>query len=567
MKKILLTMCLAVIAGTSFGYDFKKWVGPVFYKMSPDGKYLVHSQGEGDVMLYNTTDSTYSYFAPDEEGTSDDYWSVGMGNAVNIQGTLVGAVDEYTPGVLKDSVWTKLPLPEGFSGTYSQGNGITPDGKYICGSISRGLFGEESSSTSYLPALWTRGEDGTYGTCELLPYPEKDFTGVAPQYVTAIYISDDGTVISGQVQSNSGFCTYPIVFKKDNEGKWSYTLPGLNKVVRDGYEGKIPPYPTAYPESVDAGEYLTDDEMAAYTTAETSYRDSLNQAYQGLCDFPNYYPKKTDFLKTNAVAYDAAVEVYNAAATAYNDSIDAYEEAYYTYATGSSYVFNTFTMSANGKYLGEVLQSEDPNSDPFDGMGGTLNVPVIINLEDGSMTEVEATNMTICSVTNDGLAITASPAVEYTRNSYVVPSGTTKPVDFLKWVSAKCDSFSNWAKENMSVNFYTYSSDDEGNETLVSVPDSVISGTVICNSDATIFCSYMYNYWAEDESEAGYKSYLIDITDPKNPSSGIMATRTTVADTKVAARYSLNGQKIAVPTKGINIVRMSDGTVRKVVVK
>lgn len=491
-----------------------------------------------------------------------------MGNAVNAQGVVVGAIDDYTPGYLKDSVWTVLPLPEGVNGTYSQGNGITPDGKYICGSISTGSFGIESSGTTYLPALWTRGEDGTYGVCELLPHPDKDFAGVAPQYITAISISDDGTVIAGQIMSGSGFCCYPIVYKKDADGKWSYTLPGLSNVVREGYEGMIPPYPSSYPESVDAGEYLTEEELSAYTEAMTAYKDSLNGAYQDLNDFPSYYPKKTDFIRTNAEAYNAAITVYNAAAQAYNDSIDAYTDAYYTYATNASYVYNTVSLSANGKYLGQTLQKEDPNADPFDWMGGgMLNIPVIINLEDSSMTEVEATDMTICSVTDDGMAVTGSPATEYTRSAYVVPAGTTTPVAFKEWASVKCDSFSNWAKENMNVNFFTNSYDDEGNETLVSVPDSVITGTMVCNSTGTIFCTYFYDYWAEDETEAGYKSFLIDITDPKNPSAGIVATRKAVAELKESARYSLNGQKLAAPAKGLNIVRMSDGTVRKVIVK
>lgn len=568
MKKLLLSLCLAAVAGTSFGYNFQKWVGPMFYMMSPDGKYLVHTAGEGDVMLYNTTDSTYVYYSADETGETDAYYSIGMGNAINAQGTLVGAIDDYTPGILQNGAWTELPLPEGVGGTYSQGNGITPDGKYICGSISTGSFGTESSATTYKPAVWTRNDDGSYGVCEVLPFPEKDFAGAAPQYVTAISISDDGTIVAGQVMSGSGFACYPIIYKKGTDGKWSYTLPGLSKVVNDGYEGMIPPYPSSYPESIDMSEYLTEDELTAYTNAQAAYKDSVNGYYQGLNDYPSYYPSKKDFIKTYAEAYNAAVEIYNAAATAYNDSVAAYNEAYYTYATNASYVYNTVALSANGKYLGLTLQSEDPNADPFDSMGGgLLNVPVIINLEDGSLTEVEATDMTMCSVTNDGLAVTASPATEYTRKSYIVPAGTTAPVEFSEWVSAKCPAFESWAKENMNVDYYKYSYDDEGNDTLVSVPDSVITGTVICNSDATIFCSYMYDYWSEDEDEAGFKSYLIDITDPENASTGIVATKKSVAVVKEAARYSVNGQKLATPTKGLNIVRMSDGTVRKVIVK
>lgn len=567
MKKLLLSMCLAVVAGTSFGYDFKKWVGPMFYMMSPDGKYLVHTAGMGDVMLYNVADSNYVYFEADETGETNAYYSVGMGNAINAQGTLVGAIDNYTPGFLQNGVWSTLPIPEGVNGTYTQGNGITADGKYICGSISVGSWSDENAGTTYLPVVWTRNDNGTYDVCEILPHPEKDFAGAAPQYVTAISISNDGTVVAGQVMSGTGFACYPIVYKKDADGKWSYTLPGLSKVVKEGYEGKIPQRPSSYPDYVNAGDYLTEEELAQYTAAQAAYSDSISQAKQGLCDYPSYYPEKIDFLKTNVAEYNAAALKYNAAVEAYEDSVAAYEEAYYTYATGSSYVYNTISLSSNGKYLGQTLQMEDPNADPFDWMGGTLNVPVVLNLEDGTITEISSTNMTMCSVADDGMAVTGAPALEYTRSAYIVPAGTTEPIAFEKWASEKCPAFSSWAKENMNVNYYNYSYDDEGNETLISVPDSVFTGTMMCNADGTIFCTYFEDYWTEDETNAGMKSFLIDLTDPKNPSTGIVATRKAVATVKEAARYSVNGQKLAAPTKGLNIVKMSDGTVRKVVVK
>jgi hypothetical protein len=39
------------------------------------------------------------------------------------------------------------------------------------------------------------------------------------------------------------------------------------------------------------------------------------------------------------------------------------------------------------------------------------------------------------------------------------------------------------------------------------------------------------------------------------------------ANTSVAARYTLDGRQISAPQHGINIVKMSDGTVKKVMVK
>ena len=51
---------------------------------------------------------------------------------------------------------------------------------------------------------------------------------------------------------------------------------------------------------------------------------------------------------------------------------------------------------------------------------------------------------------------------------------------------------------------------------------------------------------------------------PVNAAAGIEGIGADVSET---ARYTVDGRMISVPEKGINIVRYSDGTVRKVVVK
>ena len=62
-------------------------------------------------------------------------------------------------------------------------------------------------------------------------------------------------------------------------------------------------------------------------------------------------------------------------------------------------------------------------------------------------------------------------------------------------------------------------------------------------------------------SEFGYFENIVEF-DP----TGIDKT-TTSTDVEEVSRYSADGQRLAVPVKGLNIVKYSDGTVRKVVVK
>ena len=62
-------------------------------------------------------------------------------------------------------------------------------------------------------------------------------------------------------------------------------------------------------------------------------------------------------------------------------------------------------------------------------------------------------------------------------------------------------------------------------------------------------------------SEFGYFENIVEFD-----ATGIDKT-TTSTDVKEVSRFSADGQRLAVPVKGLNIVKYSDGSVRKVVVK
>ena len=53
----------------------------------------------------------------------------------------------------------------------------------------------------------------------------------------------------------------------------------------------------------------------------------------------------------------------------------------------------------------------------------------------------------------------------------------------------------------------------------------------------------------------------------KNVSTGIAANKWNSVELREVARFSADGKRISAPQKGINIIRMSDGSTRKVVVK
>ena len=66
------------------------------------------------------------------------------------------------------------------------------------------------------------------------------------------------------------------------------------------------------------------------------------------------------------------------------------------------------------------------------------------------------------------------------------------------------------------------------------------------------------DYWLSD---FGYFENIVEFD-----ATGIDKT-TTSTDVEEVSRYSADGQRLAVPVKGLNIVKYSDGSARKVVVK
>lgn len=540
MKRLfLLLFCAIAIAGTSLGYDFRKYRGIMLSSMSPDGKYLL-SNSDGSVIILNTAAGDTLYY--EENSVTGENYSIGMGNAANNLGMIVGSISLYDPGVWYNGAWTALPLQEGMKkGTNTLANGITPDGKYICGSVSTSVSLGESSNTTYFPCIWEMKEDGTYGEYELLPFPEKDFTGRSPQYITALCISDDGKTVAGQVRCFDGFVNYPIVYTKGDDGKWSYKEYGLGKIVDP--DAKFPEYPKVEPKEPKMEDYMTADSIASYNNALERYQDSLSMYYQKLIENRPTRPKQIDFI-SDKEGYNAAITAYDKAYTAYSDSISAFNEVYYQAWTGASYTFNVVALSANGKYLAQTIEREDPDADPLEPTN--MARPAFIDLtSNGEVTETEAKSMSAFSITNDGTIIASSPAVDYTRNAFVISKGTTSPVKFEDWVAERCDTASLWLKKNMLYDVTLYSYDAEGNPVADVVKDSLITGSMMCNPDGTVFLAYAWNYWADSEENAGFTSYVLDITDPDSPTGiAVLTRRDENGNVKISAaegRISVEG--------------------------
>ena len=68
---------------------------------------------------------------------------------------------------------------------------------------------------------------------------------------------------------------------------------------------------------------------------------------------------------------------------------------------------------------------------------------------------------------------------------------------------------------------------------------------------------------AGDTPYPGSKITILFTTDPAAGIDGV----TTTESNEIVARYTLDGQKLSAPQKGINIVKYADGRTAKVMVK
>ena len=73
-------------------------------------------------------------------------------------------------------------------------------------------------------------------------------------------------------------------------------------------------------------------------------------------------------------------------------------------------------------------------------------------------------------------------------------------------------------------------------------------------------------YVGEYQTADQWKEFFF-MEELENITTGVNVQTTDEGDVKEVARYTTDGQRISTPVKGINIVKMSDGTVKKVLVK
>lgn len=597
MKKTLLTAAMAVLAmGSASAQVCDNFVGNIFSVMSDNGVYVAESV-DGEIIVRNRlTNKEYYVHASEEDPVLS---GAGNGHALSSQGTLVG-YDGYNACYwLKSGLKVVLPNTEDAGTIESDASAITDDGKFIAGSLATGAESAYEGLQSF-PVLWTRQSDGSYSV-EKLPFPAKDFSGRDPQHVTVNDISNDGKTLVGMVVDYSGYFIYPIVYKKGDDGTWTYKVIGEG-IVWDGELAKqIKPEPTI-PSDVwfpKPEQYFTKADTIAYNNAVTEYRDKLDQVNAGLIprDSLPVYPLKWMYLTEKKEKWQADSLLYEQQCKQYTVDFEAYQKSFFAATKRTSFLQNNFYLSRNGKYLGTSVSREltDESDDPeMGGFGGEVVYnPVLFDLTQDSLianVREDLTQHSSTCVTDDGTLFAASPMLDYVRNTYVIKPNAEEPVlNFFDYINQRSEKAGLFLKTKYSFDVPTEVGGDgdidgggdgdgdfggiDGDDGFgvasaknaidadryftsdyVIVPDSVITGTVFANNDGSIFLSFMQEEFSDTINHAPVnRAYVIDL----NPgaTSGIKALQSAPnAAAPVLRReyYNVSGQRInAAPFKGV----------------
>lgn len=304
MKKLLLTGMLGLsILGVS-AQDIDPLQFPYYYfvKMSPNGKFV--GSMCGGAQLYDVENKAILDY-------SDCF--LGLGNTIADNGMAVGDYADHAM-IMNNGYNVTPPSLRNFP--FCDLNAITRDATRLCGLANN----PEPDGVMFVPIYCDIDADGNIGEVHILPYPKEDFLGNPPVYVTAVWISDDGKSILGQMTDFFGRQCDPIMFYEDEDGEWSSWLPTRKLFNPDNIQMpenpwlNEPPFPEAtdymYPEAranyeieyedwlmsgcpqdlwPDPLTFMTIEQEEAYLDAYVKYMEWNDSAQQAIYDYEMAY--------------------------------------------------------------------------------------------------------------------------------------------------------------------------------------------------------------------------------------------------------------------------------------
>ena len=540
MKKILLLSGMTAVGLAAMAADVPEpqvYNDAYFYSMSANGQWAV-SQTQAGIRIFNLATGHI-----DDYMTEDIYmYSCGIGKCISDNGIMVGSTDSMNPEYWKDGEWNVLEVTDDATDV-SLCNAITADGSRICGSIGVGGISYDGDALMQAPCIWN-AEGDAYGEPVMLPYPELDFTGRVPQYVTAVDISDDGKKVIGQVMNATGMISYPILYTENENGEWSYEIIHPELLMPEGMV--YPEYPGDGPRMPQAEDYMTPEAKAKYDEAVQACIES---------GFMIPYPEAVDYLtETEKAQYEADLAEYEVKNEEWNNAFNAWFDLFNECIDKApGYEFNSVRIAPDGKTFGCTIGKIDPEN-PFAWGYSFFNVWVF-DIATGEITKYEQLNdLNLTYLGNDGVSL-ASTSLGNASNSYVLKDGKFETMYY--WMSKQCPEYASWMNENMRFSYTVYEFDEETGEPIEIVKeDELMTGRAVGTPDLSKLGLTVQNIW-DFMTEAD--GYIFDVK--AGQVSGVESVRPAEDGEKVI--YDLSGRILNdVTAPGIYIVNGEKKVVR-----
>lgn len=541
-RNFLFCACIFV-ANVGFPQYAEKW-GEI--PVIPDA--YVHMIGKDGKLAVGEAVSAESSFGYDLS-SGDIYFyeaaSTGDGNCVSESGIVVGVDKVYMQGafLLPDAdPMVVEPLKKFPSGSV---DAITWDGTRICGhvenpeSVDFDEFNPDKQKMLYLP-YYCDIEGDEISEVKILPTPGLDFFGLRPQYCTAKWISDDGKTIIGQVIANSGYYIYPIVYKEDDNGEWSYILPSESLFNPDGME--IPMWPVPEMEAPQAQDYIGDPELKAYFLELLAEWDGEEDSdpYQ-LLD-PDGYSIMT---QEEWEAWMNAFEEYkNYSENIYQPLVDQYYDLYSRFiAKSCNFLQTDMALNPQGTLMSQTrVITKFAN----DGNPVKYHVPYLFDLTDGSVKVLgeENSQLKITQILGDGTLIAATPkpgpaSPDATpQHSYILLPENDEFMAMEEFIKSVNGNYAEW------MNSYLFHSVPLGYNTNGEMiyADLTVTGLVVVSQDLSILAGGVDTEWWDIEDNAFYYAYFLN--EVKNPDAGVESILGNKGEVFPQSVYNLQGRKI-----------------------
>lgn len=559
MKKFYASAAALLIAAQAFALSEPMIIDNMMIRsITSDCKHALFDDQFGKIISLYNLDTKNLIWANEDLGLTS-----AMRRSISDNLVFVGSTESSIGYYIKsDGVPHELTLPEGYEMGYP--NSISNDGQMIVGALFQEAMSIDAGNIMVVPCIWEADGNGGYKTPEILPYPTKDWTGATPQYVQCMDVSDDTSVIIGQMTANDGFSNQIVVWRKGNEG-WSYET--IHDELLNPEEVVIPAWPGEEPKKPKFQDYMSEEEIARYDAAveafnsrpqpqtvdfmteekRAEYEAALAEYMADPMNVP--YPAPDAYMTEEELkAYYEAVDAYWSAPrpdpaeymtdenkTAYNNALEAYQTLYDEWEpkyqawqdamwqaleTGVAFDQGSFSISPNGQ-LGLAVSSQ---SDPWTGVSKMVNY--VFSLEGSDYWTTEGgLDFYGNSISNDGgvLGFAGSAMDAYSRQAAFSPEPGDPGVLLYDFMESFDATIHTWMTENMTHNVPEL--DPETWEVVY--VDKVMTGTPCADDNLQIVGLYVLNSWDENEEAPLYYSYLI-------PTNGLGGIRGISADAKKA---------------------------------